>query len=149
MFEQLALHFFKLGILLCELKSFLLGFRQIALRSSALCVARECTGFYCFLHNAYSRDFWLAAQHLATRTFVLLAQTIIRLLGNSHRDKCEIIAPNSFSYFYAQPASSRRLHLRPRFRSCRTDRTDSESCLLYTSDAADDLLCVDLGGRRI
>src|SRR5450756_3126880 len=25
----------------------------------------------------------------------------------------------------------------------------SLSCLLYTSDAADDLLCVDLGGRRI
>src|SRR5665213_1879104 len=25
----------------------------------------------------------------------------------------------------------------------------SEICLLYTSDAADDLLCVDLGGRRI
>ena len=25
----------------------------------------------------------------------------------------------------------------------------SKSCLLYTSDAADDLLCVDLGGRRI
>src|SRR5428012_25123 len=37
-----------------------------------------------------------------------------------------------------------------------TDRTRSRatwgragSCLLYTSDAADDLLCVDLGGRRI
>src|SRR5450756_1016257 len=30
-------------------------------------------------------------------------------------------------------------------------RTDvlSLACLLYTSDAADDLLCVDLGGRRI
>ena len=29
--------------------------------------------------------------------------------------------------------------------------TDGETvtCLLYTSDAADDLLCVDLGGRRI
>ena len=27
--------------------------------------------------------------------------------------------------------------------------TDTYSCLLYTSDAADDLLCVDLGGRRI
>src|SRR5450756_3125775 len=26
---------------------------------------------------------------------------------------------------------------------------DSSNCLLYTSDAADDLLCVDLGGRRI
>src|SRR5680860_1913686 len=25
----------------------------------------------------------------------------------------------------------------------------SPDCLLYTSDAADDLLCVDLGGRRI
>ena len=24
-----------------------------------------------------------------------------------------------------------------------------ETCLLYTSDAADDLLCVDLGGSRI
>src|SRR5450756_2505407 len=26
---------------------------------------------------------------------------------------------------------------------------ESTTCLLYTSDAADDLLCVDLGGRRI
>ena len=25
----------------------------------------------------------------------------------------------------------------------------SVCCLVYTSDAADDLLCVDLGGRRI
>src|SRR5450756_1932878 len=25
----------------------------------------------------------------------------------------------------------------------------TQDCLLYTSDAADDLLCVDLGGRRI
>ena len=27
--------------------------------------------------------------------------------------------------------------------------SDYVACLLYTSDAADDLLCVDLGGRRI
>ena len=27
--------------------------------------------------------------------------------------------------------------------------TQHIGCLLYTSDAADDLLCVDLGGRRI
>ena len=26
---------------------------------------------------------------------------------------------------------------------------NSYICLLYTSDAADDLLCVDLGGRRL
>src|SRR5450756_3166913 len=29
------------------------------------------------------------------------------------------------------------------------DNALSTCCLLYTSDAADDLLCVDLGGRRI
>ena len=28
-------------------------------------------------------------------------------------------------------------------------RAAAYDCLLYTSDAADDLLCVDLGGRRI
>ena len=28
-------------------------------------------------------------------------------------------------------------------------REDLQSCLLYTSDAADDLLCGDLGGRRL
>src|SRR5659263_298032 len=27
--------------------------------------------------------------------------------------------------------------------------SNCRTCLLYTSDAADDLLCVDLGGRRI
>ena len=31
--------------------------------------------------------------------------------------------------------------------STRSDHV--RACLLYTSDAADDLLCVDLGGRRI
>ena len=29
------------------------------------------------------------------------------------------------------------------------DTLDTGGCLLYTSDAADDLLCVDLGGRRV
>eukprot|EP00657_Telonema_sp_P-1_P005147 TRINITY_DN22322_c0_g1_i1.p2 TRINITY_DN22322_c0_g1~~TRINITY_DN22322_c0_g1_i1.p2 ORF type:complete len:133 (-),score=20.08 TRINITY_DN22322_c0_g1_i1:55-453(-) len=29
------------------------------------------------------------------------------------------------------------------------NHTASGTCILYTSDAADDLLCVDLGGRRI
>src|SRR5665213_3156651 len=31
----------------------------------------------------------------------------------------------------------------------KSNRGHKETCLLYTSDAADDLLCVDLGGRRI
>src|SRR5450756_1170775 len=34
-------------------------------------------------------------------------------------------------------------------RSADKSTPDIECCLLYTSDAADDLLCVDLGGRRI
>ena len=30
-----------------------------------------------------------------------------------------------------------------------TYRSEVSTCLLYTSDAADDMQCVDLGGRRI
>src|SRR5680860_1893734 len=33
--------------------------------------------------------------------------------------------------------------------ACSKGQTLLDVCLLYTSDAADDLLCVDLGGRRI
>src|SRR5450756_1709391 len=33
-------------------------------------------------------------------------------------------------------------------RTCDLKRLVNRACLLYTSDAADDLLCVDLGGRR-
>ena len=40
------------------------------------------------------------------------------------------------------PTGPGRLLARDRARS-------TDPCLLYTSDAADDLLCVDLGGRRI
>src|SRR5450756_2039295 len=43
---------------------------------------------------------------------------------------------------------ARRLGLRP-FRLADDKKTLYHLCLLYTSDAADDLLCVDLGGRRI
>ena len=35
------------------------------------------------------------------------------------------------------------------FLRARADNAPFTYCLLYTSDAADDLLCVDLGGRRI
>src|SRR5680860_1152495 len=37
----------------------------------------------------------------------------------------------------------------PRARSMPKPDQELVGCLLYTSDAADDLLCVDLGGRRI
>mgnify|MGYP007112062363 CR=1 FL=1 len=38
---------------------------------------------------------------------------------------------------------------RVRFGDEALDASECGVCLLYTSDAADDLLCVDLGGRRI
>ena len=38
---------------------------------------------------------------------------------------------------------------RPETENRRQDRGSAPTCLLYTSDAADDLPCVDLGGRRI
>src|SRR5450756_3236432 len=42
------------------------------------------------------------------------------------------------------------VHVRPSGDDQKTARSSpSTPCLLYTSDAADDLLCVDLGGRRI
>src|SRR5450756_1157689 len=50
----------------------------------------------------------------------------------------------------------RAVHLRAAARAAAAHRVDHRqgvpawyACLLYTSDAADDLLCVDLGGRRI
>src|SRR5450756_575137 len=63
------------------------------------------------------------------------------------------------SCWLAQPSSCapgridwrNRVHWAPKaapFESVRFAVTYHHSCLLYTSDAADDLLCVDLGGRR-
>src|SRR5665213_3808810 len=47
-----------------------------------------------------------------------------------------------FTLDVSSPGLERRLRTAAHFRS-------AVGCLLYTSDAADDLLCVDLGGRRI
>src|SRR5450756_3173545 len=37
---------------------------------------------------------------------------------------------------------------KPQALEVRVYLAEDQACLLYTSDAADDLLCVDLGGRR-
>ena len=47
-----------------------------------------------------------------------------------------------------ETASRRRVFLRSDRVTPPSDEDDGGVCLLYTSDAADDLLCVDLGGRR-
>src|SRR5659263_518193 len=54
----------------------------------------------------------------------------------------------SANVYTPQPhCCTQRPHLWQRSASILT--RNSGCCLLYTSDAADDLLCVDLGGRRI
>ena len=46
-------------------------------------------------------------------------------------------------------AAGSRSTLTQRNSGCSSAMVPPKPCLLYTSDAADDLLCVDLGGRRI
>ena len=57
----------------------------------------------------------------------------VQILPFAHPQKVEVLLP-------AQSAERVAAELAPLV---------TEVCLLYTSDAADDLPCVDLGGRRI
>ena len=50
-------------------------------------------------------------------------------------------ALNGYPQNFTRLPGSQKVH--------RMNLSQSGNCLLYTSDAADDLLCVDLGGRRI
>src|SRR5450756_3250062 len=70
--------------------------------------------------------------------------------GAGSPDSCTLRLSRS-----ASAASTTKTLLSP-FRMCDIalssaipERKSLLTCLLYTSDAADDLLCVDLGGRRI
>ena len=51
--------------------------------------------------------------------------------------------------YYNEPGSQIASLTKRRLDHLGVDFSQSQTCLLYTSDAADDLLCVDLGGRRI
>ena len=42
-----------------------------------------------------------------------------------------------------------KLSVKHIYEIAKVKETSDNSCLLYTSDAADDMQCVDLGGRRI
>src|SRR5680860_982249 len=59
-----------------------------------------------------------------------------------------------YSHFKSSPNSPRESVFSASTSNCEKSKSDirsfftwSTDCLLYTSDAADDLLCVDLGGR--
>src|SRR5450756_1749180 len=71
-----------------------------------------------------------------------------------HRDR---LVQKPVLLWRARPAEGQRLVEPPPARHAVSENRDVgdqrkvqvDGCLLYTSDAADDLLCVDLGGRRI
>eukprot|EP00657_Telonema_sp_P-1_P003350 TRINITY_DN18136_c0_g1_i4.p1 TRINITY_DN18136_c0_g1~~TRINITY_DN18136_c0_g1_i4.p1 ORF type:complete len:115 (+),score=63.14 TRINITY_DN18136_c0_g1_i4:63-407(+) len=73
------------------------------------------------------------------------------------RDETEVRARSVAEVWQAMEKNIRDSELRIREGELKIERdkkmadlmAQSLGCLLYTSDAADDLLCVDLGGRRI
>ena len=56
---------------------------------------------------------------------------------------------NDFKIKYVIPTKARKNVNLLKKEVEKADMVYIATCLLYTSDAADDLLCVDLGGRRI
>ena len=65
-----------------------------------------------------------------------------RQVPRSVRSSASRLSSTSGLYDQTFVPSVQFLHISISFR-------ERSTCLLYTSDAADDLLCVDLGGRRI
>ena len=86
---------------------------------------------------------------------MVLCLTVIVLLwcAKNHQTHPPHTKKTSPMYFL-QATRFDPCHSPERLRALRHPGTSSQLaivllCLLYTSDAADDLLCVDLGGRRI
>jgi len=82
----------------------------------------------------------LALAYIGDGVFDLIIRTIILDMGNGKSRDFHRVA----SSIVKAPSQAKII------RSVLDELTEEEmACLLYTSDAADDLLCVDLGGRRI
>src|SRR5665811_2618239 len=78
------------------------------------------------------------------RTVKELQFYIVNNKNISIRKQCELLDV-SRSNFYYEPIGESELNLK----TMRLMDEEFLDCLLYTSDAADDLTRVDLGGRRI
>src|SRR5665213_4518528 len=74
------------------------------------------------------------AEPLEVRATAELVEGQIRVTGELHT-RLEMVCARCLEPVHEDIAREFDLFYKP--------------CLLYTSDAADDLLCVDLGGRRI
>ena len=78
---------------------------------------------------------------------MIVNQRVISTICNVSIPAGTAISVLSPTFFPSKPlAIGEFTDIFPVFRSASLSGT---ICLLYTSDAADDLLCVDLGGRRI
>src|SRR5665811_2635357 len=72
-------------------------------------------------------------------------RSVVDRLGLSHHSTAPVASAGTRQFPCAESASTGLT----RYRNHAAIRVKGTSCLLYTSDAADDLTRVDLGGRRI
>src|SRR5680860_1919689 len=89
---------------------------------------------------------WIVPSGPSCRSVPVSTDTQQRLPHSNHRN-CEQWLPHQCLPPRMSTSSTWTPRNHPRGQS--TLRPPVHPCLLYTSDAADDLLCVDLGGRRI
>src|SRR5659263_131359 len=89
------------------------------------------------LHTSFSSSaFWRASQKTTYNRAWCDSETSAR-----GEDKSQHSAVDCIEMVRIFPPYRRGASL------CNKSSINSNTCLLYTSDAADDLLCVDLGGR--
>ena len=100
----------------------------------------------------------MLARHLFDSILFHVFPSTVDLLAVDFRslaDRCESggLHVAGHSYWRVAPAATKRCHFSRRANViatiCLSRSPVFIACLLYTSDAADDMQCVDLGGRRI
>src|SRR5450756_2282824 len=86
-------------------------------------------------HHVSSYSFWVYALSISDNPNFILHE-VCDSVGISNISCTKMLCPSTISTTWSEVIS---LPIPSQY----------GDCLLYTSDAADDLLCVDLGGRRI
>src|SRR5659263_711430 len=104
------------------------------------------------IHPTYfpSISHFVAMEQADTITF----ETEDNFQKQTNRNRTYIYSPNGIQLLNIPVKHSKETHQKTKDIQIETDFDwqkqhfkSLEACLLYTSDAADDLLCVDLGGR--
>src|SRR5450756_2890186 len=85
------------------------------------------------------------ARYTATIVPIVRSRCVYNALAMTEKPHCGMAPPTAATRGPTCPAPSTASTIR----CCHLASTYSSICLLYTSDAADDLLCVDLGGGRL